>query len=330
MMNKLPLDSEYLQGSGKVESVRQAFGKKLTELARVDSRIVAMSADLASSVGLDSFRQNLKKRYVEVGIAEQNLVTVASGIASMGKIVFAASYAAFSPGRNWEQIRTSICLNDQPVAIVGSHAGLNVGADGGSHQMLEDIALMQVLPNMVVLAPADANEVQAMLPAIIKLAKPVYLRMPRCDILTVIGSRDDFEIGKAYLIHADDNPEVTIISTGSMVSNSLEAARQLSDRGIKSELLYVPTIKPLDINSILDSVERTRKVIVVEEHQTIGGLGSTVASQLLSSDLQVDKFQIIGVDDQFGQTGSLSELWHHYGLDVDSLIKKIAEFTGRN
>ncbi|MDO4271793.1 MAG: transketolase C-terminal domain-containing protein [Candidatus Saccharibacteria bacterium] len=319
------LDSDFVGGNPRFESLRMAFGDELVNLARDDERIVALSADLAGSVGLGEFVKQLDKRYIEVGIAEQNLVSVASGLAHMGKIPFAASYAAFSPGRNWEQIRTTICLNNQPVKVIGSHAGLNVGPDGATHQMLEDIALMQTLPNMVVLAPGDAVETRKAVRAMVNNDMPTYLRLPRSDIATFSTVESPFEIGRAYLLRADDHPIVTIISTGSMTANSLLAAIELSKRGIPSEVVHVPTIKPLDRETILGSVGRSSITVTVEEHQVIGGLGSSVASLILEPSLRPTKFKRIGVCDQFGQSGTADELWSHYGLDVDGIVRQIVE-----
>lgn len=317
------LDENFIKGQPQIASLRKSFGHTLAELAKQDERIVALSADLSSSVGLGEFAESMGARYIEVGIAEQNLVSVASGLAHMGKIPFAASYAVFNPGRNWEQIRTTVCLNNQPVKIIGSHAGLNVGPDGASHQMLEDIALTQVLPNMVVLAPGDAIEAQKMAKLMVDDQRPNYIRLPRADLPTFSTIDDPLEIGKSYLLRQDDNPVVTIISTGSMTGNALLASGQLFKQGIGTEVVHVPTIKPLDRETILASVGRTSITVIIEEHQVIGGLGSTVASLILESDVRPTKFLRIGVQDKFGQSGTADQLWRYYGLDVDSIVNNI-------
>lgn len=322
-MQLLKLNEDFIAGQPKVESLREAFGRALLTLAKRDQRIVALSADLAQSVGLGDFAEEMGHRYIEVGVAEQNMVTVASGLANMGKIPFAASYAAFSPGRNWEQIRTTICLNNQPVKIAGTHAGLNVGPDGATHQMLEDIALMQVLPNMVVLSPGDVNEVTQMVKLMIDDPRPNYLRLPRTSLPTFTAAENILKIGKAYLVRQDDNPKLTIISTGSMTANALLASGQLFKKGIPSEVIHVPTIKPLDKETILNSVGRTSVTITIEEHQVIAGLGSTIASLILESDIRPTKFKRIGVLDRFGESGSLADLWQEHCLDVDGLINQI-------
>lgn len=317
------LDNDFASGHGESRSLRQAFGDELMVQAARDRRIVALSADLSSSVGLGQFARLMGQRYVEVGVAEQNLVTVASGLASLGLIPFAASYAAFSPGRNWEQIRTTICLNNQPVKIVGSHAGLNVGPDGATHQMLEDIALMTTLPNMVVLAPGDAIETRKAVAAMVADGRPNYLRLPRVELPIYSTPEAPFEIGRAYLLRQDDHPVVTIISTGSMTGNVLVTSGQLFKQGVPSEVVHVPTIKPLDREVILASVGRTSVTVTVEEHQIIGGLGSMVAAAILEAGLRPTRFARLGVDDRFGQSGTADELWHHYGLDAASITRRI-------
>lgn len=319
------LNDDFVIGQPKVGSLRQAFGHSLTELAQRDERIVALSADLASSVGLGEFAETMGKRYIEVGIAEQNMVTVASGLAATGQVPFAASYAAFNPGRNWEQIRTTICLNDQPVKLIGSHAGLNVGPDGATHQMLEDIALTQTLPNMVVLAPGDAIETSKFAKLMAADERPNYIRLPRTDLPTYSTDDDPLEIGKAYLLRQDDNPIVSIISTGSMTGNALLVSGELFKKGVPSEVVHVPTIKPLDKETILGSVGRTQVAVTVEEHQVIGGLGSSVASLILESDLRPTKFKRIGVNDRYGQSGAVDELWRHYGLNVAGIVKQVTD-----
>ena len=319
----MQLANDFTQGNPVRQSLRHSFGQSLLELARQDERIVALSADLAGSVGLGDFVQEMGYRYVEVGVAEQNLVTVASGLAHMGKIPFAASYASFSPGRNWEQIRTSICLNNQPVKLIGSHAGLNVGADGASHQMLEDIALMRVLPGMVVLAPGDSIEVAQFTRLMAQDSHPCYMRLPRVDLPVYNDPANEYQIGRAYVLRQDDQPVVSVVTTGSMTGNALLAAQTLSQKGITSEVVHVPTIKPLDQATILGSIGRTKVVVTVEEHQVSGGLGSAIAELVLESDIRPAKFYRIGVNDRFGQSGTVTNLWRHYQLDVGGIVEQI-------
>ena len=319
----MQLANDFTQGNPVRQSLRHSFGQSLLELARQDERIVALSADLAGSVGLGDFVQEMGHRYIEVGVAEQNLVTVASGLAHMGKIPFAASYASFSPGRNWEQIRTSICLNNQPVKLIGSHAGLNVGADGASHQMLEDIALMRVLPGMVVLAPGDSIEAAQFTRLMAQDSHPGYMRLPRVDLPVYNDPANEYQIGRAYVLRRDDQPAVSVIATGSMTGNALLAAQTLSQKGVASEVVHVPTIKPLDQATILGSIGRTRVVVTVEEHQVSGGLGSAIAELVLESDIRPAKFYRIGVNDRFGQSGTATNLWRHYQLDAGGIVEQI-------
>lgn len=319
----MQLANDFTQGNPVRQSLRHSFGQSLLELARQDERIVALSADLAGSVGLGDFVQEMGYRYIEVGVAEQNLVTVASGLAHMGKIPFAASYASFSPGRNWEQIRTSICLNNQSVRLIGSHAGLNVGADGASHQMLEDIALMRVLPGMVVLAPGDSIEAAQFTRLMAQDSHPSYMRLPRVDLPVYNDPANEYQIGRAYVLRQDDQPVVSVVTTGSMTGNALLAAQTLSQKGIASEVVHVPTIKPLDQATILGSIGRTKVVVTVEEHQVSGGLGSAIAELVLESDIRPTKFYRIGVNDRFGQSGTATNLWRHYQLDAGGIVEQI-------
>ena len=319
----MQLANDFTQGNPVRQSLRHSFGQSLLELARQDERIVALSADLAGSVGLGDFVQEMGHRYIEVGVAEQNLVTVASGLAHMGKIPFAASYASFSPGRNWEQIRTSICLNNQPVRLIGSHAGLNVGADGASHQMLEDIALMRVLPGMVVLAPGDSIEAAQFTRLMAQDSHPSYMRLPRVDLPVYNDLANEYQIGRAYVLRQDDQPVVSVVTTGSMTGNALLAAQTLSQKGVASEVVHVPTIKPLDQATILGSIGRTKVVVTVEEHQVSGGLGSAIAELVLESDIRPTKFYRIGVNDRFGQSGTVTNLWRHYQLDAGGIVEQI-------
>ncbi len=319
----MQLANDFTQGNPVRQSLRHSFGLSLLELARQDERIVALSADLAGSVGLGDFVQEMGYRYIEVGVAEQNLVTVASGLVHMGKIPFAASYASFSPGRNWEQIRTSICLNNQPVRLIGSHAGLNVGADGASHQMLEDIALMRVLPGMVVLAPGDSIEAAQFTRLMAQDSHPSYMRLPRADLPVYNDPASEYQIGRAYVLRQDDQPVVSVVTTGSMTGNALLAAQILSQKGIASEVVHVPTIKPLDQATILGSIGRTKVVVTVEEHQVSGGLGSAIAELVLESDIRPTKFYRIGVNDRFGQSGTATNLWRHYQLDAGGIVEQI-------
>ncbi len=304
-------------------SVRGGLGEGLVEAAEQDDRVVALSADLVESVGFGEFAQRIgAPRLIEVGVAEQNLVTVASGLAATGNIPFAASYASFSPGRNWEQIRTTICLNNQPVKVVGSHAGLNVGPDGATHQMLEDIALMRSLPSMVVLAPGDAHEAKLMAAAMVADSRPNYVRLPRAD-MPLFLNQAIFEIGKSYTLR--QGTDLALLGTGTMTYQLLQAAEILANRhSIQAEVVHFPTIKPLDEAAVLSAARKCGCVVTAEEGQVAGGFGSSVA-ELLSEQLPV-KVKRIGVNDMFGESGSMAELWQKHGLDVNSIVTSVVDF----
>ncbi|WP_408912688.1 transketolase family protein [Candidatus Nanosynbacter lyticus] len=304
-------------------AIRIGFGEGLTDVAKKNNLVVALSADLMESVGFGEFAKEIgNPRAIEVGVAEQNLVTVASGLAAMGNIPFAASYAAFSPGRNWEQIRTTICLNNQPVKLVGSHAGLNVGADGATHQMLEDIALMRSLPNMVVLAPGDANEAKLMAAAMAGDKRPNYVRLPR-EKTPLFLNQTTFGIGKSYSLR--QGKDVALLGTGVMTYQLLLAAEKLAkEYNIQAEVVHFPTIKPLDEEAVLDAAQKCQVVITAEEGQIAGGFGSSVA-EVLSENLPV-KMKRIGVNGAFGESGKMSELWEKHGLDVNSIVRSAINF----
>lgn len=292
------------------EANRVGFGRGLKAAGEKHETVVALCADLTESTQMHYFKEAFPKRFIEMGVAEQNLVTVASGMARAGKIPFTSSYAAFSPGRNWEQIRTTIALNNQPVKIVGSHAGVSVGPDGATHQMLEDIALMRVLPNMVVVAPADAVEAEKATLAIAENGKPSYLRLAREKVATISTPESPFEIGKAYVLR--EGKDLTLFGTGTMTYQCLIAAKMLASDGIEAEVVHVPTIKPLDSKTILASVRKTGRAISVEEAQIAGGFGSALA-ELFTDQLPLP-LRRLGMLDRFGESGKPDELLEHFKL----------------
>lgn len=310
-MSSMHLVSEDLQ-NGKLEQepIRKGFGRGLLVAGQKDQNVVAACADLTDSTQMSLFKAEFPDRFVEIGVAEQNLVTVGAGMAAMGKIPFVSSYAAFSPGRNWEQIRTTICLNDQPVKVIGSHAGISVGPDGATHQMLEDIALMRVLPNMVVIAPGDSVEAEKATLAMAKDKRPSYLRLAREATPVFTTKETPFEIGKAYVM--DAGKDLTIIATGTMTYQALVAAEMLYKDGIDAEVIHCPTIKPLDATTIITSAVKTKAVITVEEGQINGGLGGAVA-ELLSEHHPTPMIRI-GMKDEFGESGKPEELLEKFGL----------------
>lgn len=310
-MNNLHLITNVRASDLPQEPIRKGFGRALLAAGQQDDTIVAACADLTDSTQMSLFRDAFPERFIEIGVAEQNLVTVGAGLAALDKIPFVSSYAAFSPGRNWEQIRTTICLNERPVKIVGSHAGISVGPDGATHQMLEDIALMRVLPHMVVIAPADSLEAERATIAMAKDRKnPGYLRLAR-EKTPIITTKDTpFEIGKAYVYR--EGKDVTLLATGTMTYHVMVAAEVLAKDGIDAEVIHVPTIKPLDDEIILASVRKTGRAITAEEAQINGGFGSAVA-ELLSEHHPVP-LKRIGMQDRFGESGEPGQLMEHFGL----------------
>ncbi|MGB2787527.1 MAG: transketolase family protein [Candidatus Saccharimonadaceae bacterium] len=304
------------------EPIRAGFGRGLRAAGEADQRVVALCADLTESTQMHLFRDAFPERFIEVGIAEQNLVTVASGLARVGKIPFTSSYAAFSPGRNWEQIRTTICLNDMPVVVVGSHAGISVGPDGATHQMLEDIALMRVLPNMTVIAPADSVEAEKATLAIATSGKPAYLRLARDKTPVFSVAESPFEIGKAYILR--EGIDVTLLATGTMTYECLAAADELAKSGVSAEVVHVPTIKPLDEETVLASLRKTGRGLTAEEAQVAGGFGSAVA-ELLAEKMPTP-LRRLGVYDRFGESGKPTELLEAFGLNGSHIALSTQEF----
>lgn len=314
-----PLNPQLFSEDGKLEPIRAGFGRGLKAAGEANVSVVALCADLTESTQMHLFRDAFPKRFIEVGIAEQNLVTVASGLARAGKIPFTSSYAAFSPGRNWEQIRTTVALNNQPVKIVGSHAGVSVGPDGATHQMLEDIALMRVLPNMVVIAPGDSIEAEKATKAIAENAKPSYIRLAREKTPIFSTEESPFEIGKAYVLQ--EGNDVTLLGTGTMTYELLLAAKLLKEQGIDAEVVHVPTIKPLDHEAILTSVRKTGRAVSAEEAQAAGGFGGAIA-ELLSEKLPTP-LKRIGMHDRFGESGAPAELMEHFGLSGTKIALEV-------
>ncbi len=300
--------------SGKLEQevMKKGYGRGLVEAGKLHENVVAASSDVTGSTGTDAFAQAFPDRFFEAGVAEQNLVTVGSGLAAMGKMPFVAAYGAFSPGRNWEQIKTTICINNRPVKLVGTHVGLSDAPDGATHQMLEDIALMRVLPNMTVIVPCDSIEAAKATLALASYPHPAYLRVARDETHTITTDATPFEIGKAYVY--EKGSDVTLIATGRMTYHALVAADKLYKDGIEAEVLHVPTIKPLDAETILKSVRKTGAVVTAEEGQIIGGLGGAIA-ELLGENYPVP-LKRIGMQDHFGESGSPEELFEHFGLDA--------------
>ena len=304
--------------------IRKGFGEGLVDAGKNDERIVGLCADLTESTTMHLFKKEFPNRFVEIGIAEQNLASVASGMAAMGKIAFVSSYAMFSPGRNWEQIRTTVCYNNSNVKIAGSHAGVSVGPDGATHQAVEDMAITRVLPNMIVVSPCDMLEAKKATLALAQLPSPAYLRLAREPTPVMTTPETPFQIGKAQVFWDSENPKATIIATGALVHKALVAAKELEKEGTEVVVVNLSTIKPLDTQTILREVQRSGRVVTVEEHQIAGGMGSAVAEYL--SKVYPVPIEYIGVQDEFGQSGTPEELIEHYGLgekDIYAAVKRV-------
>lgn len=325
--------AENILDLNKVEQAptRKGYGEGLLEAGEKDERVVALCADLTGSTMMDLFAKKFPERFIEIGIAEQNLAATAAGLANAGKIPFISSYAMFSPGRNWEQIRTTICYNDVPVIIAGSHAGVSVGPDGATHQAIEDMAIMRVIPNMIVVAPCDMHEAKKATLAAAKLNKPIYIRFTRekTPIPTTIDS--PFEIGKAEIFWnppaGGKKSDVAIIACGPLVHNAILAAAELEEEGMGIVVVNSHTIKPLDEKLILEVARDAGAVVTVEEHQIAGGLGSAVA-EFLAKNFPVP-MEFVGVSDRFGESGEPNQLVEEFGMGKDSIKKAVLKVVER-
>lgn len=296
---------------------RNGFGEGLVVAGEENPNVVALCADLTESTRIEGFKQKFPDRFIEIGVAEQNLATVGSGMAAAGKIPFISSYATFSPGRNWEQIRTTIAYNDRPVKIIGSHAGISVGPDGATHQALEDMAITRALPNLVVICPADSIEAKKATIAVAKNGKPTYIRLSREKVPVITTEETPFEIGQALVLTEGD--DVTIIACGQMVFRALQGAKKLKEHKISARVINLHTIKPLDNKTILKAAEETGAIVTVEEHQINGGLGGAVA-ELVAQHYPVP-IKIIGIEDHFGESGEPDELLEKFGLTSENIVK---------
>jgi len=314
MLNKKAYLIEDLLKAEKVPT-RDGYGKGLVDAGEKDERVVVLCADLAESTRCHWFKEKFPDRYIELGVAEQNMATVASGLANYGKIPFISSYAAFSPGRNNEQIRTTVSLSKLPVKICGAHAGVSVGPDGATHQALEDIALMRVQPNMTVLVPCDAIESRKATFAAAFYDGPVYIRFGREKSPVFTTDKTPFEIGKAIVFR--EGKDITIAGCGMLLYNALVAAEELSKEGIEAEVINSHTVKPLDTETILNSVKKTKAIVTVEEHQIMGGFGSAMA-EVLSQHFPIPQ-EFIGVRDRFGESGEPDELIEALGMGVKDI-----------
>ena len=304
---------------------RSGFGAGLLELGRTNKEVVALCADLTGSLKMNEFKKEFPDRFFQVGIAEANMMGIAAGMTIGGKIPFTGTFANFSTGRVYDQIRQSIAYSGKNVKICASHAGVTLGEDGATHQILEDIGLMKMLPGMTVINPCDYNQTKAATIAICNYNGPVYLRFGRPKVPNFTDINQNFEIGKG--IKLIDGNDVTIVATGHLVSEAIEACEQLENEGISAELINIHTIKPLDEEIILNSVSKTKCIVSAEEHNIIGGLGESISGLLVKNNLVPMEF--VGVEDSFGESGTPYELMKKYGLSAENIHKKCKKAISR-
>lgn len=328
MLNpKVYLSEKVFQDDIEKVPTRNGYGEGLVLTGEKNKNVVVLCADLTESTRSEVFQKKFPDRFIEVGVAEQNMASLAAGMALAGKIPFISSYATFSPGRNNEQIRTTIAINNVNVKIAGAHAGISVGPDGATHQALEDMALMRAMPRMNVMYPCDAIEAKKATIAASQIEGPVYLRFARAGTPQFTTEQTPFQFGVAEIFWSAENPQATIVACGPLVYEALLAARELEKQGISVEVINNHTIKPLDKNTILESVRKTKAVVTVEEHQIAGGMGSAVC-EMLSQNFPVP-VEMVGVNDSFGESGEPNELWNAFGLSHPHIIEAVKKVLQR-
>lgn len=320
----LKLNTKLFDEDVEKDATRSGYGTGLLKLGELNPNVVALCADLTESTKVDAFAKKFPERYFEMGVAEQNMVTVAAGLGTSGKIAFTSSYATFSPGRNWEQIRTTIAYNNSNVKVAGHHAGLMTGPDGATHQATEDIALMRVLPNFQVFIPCDAIEGEKATVLAGEIDGPVYLRFTRDKTPIITTLETPFEAGKSYAYWVSENPTCSIFATGYMLFYALKAAKELEEEGIQTEVINVASIKPLDSEAVINSAKKTGHAVTVEDHQAAGGLGGLIAETLAQN--YPTKMEMIGLKDRFGESGKPEELIEKYNMGTHAIkeaVKKL-------
>ncbi len=321
------IGSLFKEDGAEMKPVRDGYGTGLVKAGEKNKNVVALCADLAESTRTQAFAEKFPARFFECGVAEQNMACVAAGLAISGKIPFIASYASFSPGRNWEQIRTTVAYNNANVKIMGHHAGVSVGPDGATHQMTEDIALMRAMPNMKVVVPCDAVEAEKAVLAVAHIVGPVYVRFAREKTPVMTTDASPFTPGKAQTVWESHKPEVVIIACGPILYNALQAARILEREGVGSIVVNCHTVKPLDEKKIADLAKKYGAVVTVEEHQIAGGLGGAVA-ELLAHTHPVP-VEFVGMHDTFGSSGAPEKLFVKFGMDVPAIAAAAKKAVGR-
>ena len=307
------------------KSIRSAFGKALAEAGKINPNVVVLDADLACSTQTQIFAKEFPERFFDCGIAEQDMVTTAVGLSTTGKIPFASSFAVFATGRAYDQVRNSICYPNFNVKIVGTHGGVTVGEDGASHEALEDISLMRVLPNMSVFVPADCNECAQIIKYASEHKGPMYIRVPRSNVCDVYDENYKFDFNKAQVLQ--DGTDVTIFTNGETVAEAIEAVNELTKDGYSIGIVSVPVVKPIDAETIINQAKKSKFVITIENHSVIGGLGSAVCEVLSESHPTI--VHRIGVNDKFGQTGKAEELLDCYGLSANKLKEAIKHYIDK-
>ncbi len=306
-------------------ATREAYGRALAKLGEENPDIVVLDADLAKSTKTIKFKEKFPNRFFDMGIAEADMMGTAAGLAAAGKIAFASTFAIFATGRAWEQIRNSICYTNLNVKVAASHAGIAVGPDGSSHQAIEDIAIMRVIPNMKVIAPADGVETEKAVAALVQTPGPAYLRLGRSGVPVIYEQDYDFQIGKASILR--NGKDVTIIAVGTMVQIAAEAAGTLAEEGIDARLINMSTIKPIDVGAIKDAARQTGAIVTAEEHSIIGGLGSAVAE--VASEFAIATVIRIGIEDKFGRSGEAGQLMVEYGLTAGNIVEAARSAVSR-
>lgn len=307
------------------KDTRSGFGAGLLEAGRKNENVVALCADLVASLKMQDFINEFPERFIQVGIAEANMIGIAAGLTIGGKIPFTGTFANFSTGRVYDQIRQSVAYSDKNVKICASHAGLTLGEDGATHQILEDIGLMKMLPGMTVINPCDYNQTKAATMAIAEYEGPVYLRFGRPVVPIFTAPDQKFEIGKAWMVN--EGADVSIFATGHLVWEAIQAGEKLAEMGIDAEIINIHTIKPLDAEAVLKSVAKTGCVVTAEEHNRLGGLGDSIA-QLLATNTPAPQ-EYVAVNDSFGESGTPAQLMTKYGLDADHIIKAVQKVIAR-
>jgi len=328
MLNpKLYLNKNLFESTVEKKATREGFGEALVELGQTNENVVVLTADLSESTRTEEFAKKFPERFFEVGVAEQNMVAIAAGFGTNGKIAFTSSYAVFSPGKNWETIRTTIAYNQSNVKIAGHHSGLLTGPDGATHQSTEDIALMRVLPNMTIFSPCDAIEAKKVTLEAAKINGPVYLRFTRDKTPILTSEQTPFDRNNIETFWINENPKVTIFATGYLLFQALLATKKLEEQGIEVLVANVSTIKPVDENTIIELAKKSGKVVTVEDHQVAGGMGSMIA-EVLAQNLPTP-IEFVGLKDTFGESGQPLELIKKYNLDDEAIEKAVRKILAK-